>query len=67
VDIEALGISAGDTPIRVVIDPTVQTAVAAQPQVDEVQLPRTGAPLVATVMTGLVLAAGALLIRRKVR
>ena len=67
VDIEALGISAGDTPIRVVIDPTVQTAVAAQPQVGEVQLPRTGAPLVATVMTGLVLAAGALLIRRKVR
>ncbi len=67
-ELEALGIAAGEPLVRVVIDPTVQTAVAAQPQVSgEVALPRTGAPLMGAVLPGLVLALGALAIRRRIR
>lgn len=67
VDLSALGLNEGDSLIKVVIDPTVQTAVSAQPQVSQAQLPRTGAPLAATVLSGLALTVGALSLRRRIR
>lgn len=62
-------IGAGDELVRIVVDPTVETAAAAQlaPAVDEpeAELPRTGATVVATVLSGMALAAGALVFRRR--
>jgi hypothetical protein len=62
-------IGAGDELVRLVIDPSVQTAAAAQPaptvSEPEVSLPRTGAPLVGTLLSGIGLAAGALFMRRR--
>jgi LPXTG-motif cell wall-anchored protein len=57
---------------RLIIDPTVETAVAAAvgtPQVSTndpaPNLPKTGAPIVATVLSGIALAGGAMLVRRR--
>lgn len=62
-------IGAGDELVRIVIDPTVETAVAAQlaPSVSEpeVSLPKTGAQAAATILSGIGLAVGALTIRRR--
>ena len=58
---------------RLIIDPTVETAVAAavgtpasanDPKAPN--LPKTGAPIVATVLSGIALAGGALLVRRRI-
>lgn len=66
-DIPALGISAGDHLIKVVIDPSVQTQASAQ--VGEIpvgtSLPATGAAPLATIITGFAVAAGALFLRRR--
>jgi hypothetical protein len=66
----ALGIGAGDQLVRIVIDPTVETAVAAQvaPSVSnpEVSLPRTGAQVAITLLSGIGLAVGALTLRRRI-
>ncbi|HVE92891.1 MAG TPA: LPXTG cell wall anchor domain-containing protein [Actinomycetota bacterium] len=71
VAIDALGIAAGDTLVKVRIDPTVETAVGAQalnaPAVGGAQLPATGAPAMVSMISGLLLAAGALTLRRRVR
>ncbi len=62
-------IGAGDQLVRVVIDPTVETAVAAQlaPSVSEpeVSLPVTGAQVALTILSGIGLAVGALSLRRR--
>lgn len=58
-------ISAGDELVRIVIDPTVETSVAAQVASTQPELPRTGTPVVGTILSGLGLAAGTLLIRRR--
>jgi len=62
-------IGAGDELVRIVIDPTVESAAAAQvaPSVSapEPSLPKTGAPFVATILSGIALAAGALVFRRR--
>lgn len=56
---------------KLIIDPTVETAVAAQVGTPKVaaqpapNLPRTGAPIVATVLSGIAVAGGALTIRRR--
>jgi LPXTG-motif cell wall-anchored protein len=56
---------------RLIIDPTVETAVAAQVGQPDVSaqpapnLPKTGAPIVATVLSGIALAGGALMVRRR--
>lgn len=73
-DIAPLGISAGDPLIRVIIDPTVQTAVAAQPQAVTAapdanipSLPRTGASILVTVVVGAALAGGSYMVWRRIR
>lgn len=66
-------VSAGDPLIRVIIDPTVQTAVAAQPQVvaaapeagNTPSLPRTGASIALTVLVGTALAGGSYMLWRR--
>lgn len=67
-DIPALGVTAGDQLVKVIIDPTVETSVSAQ--VGEVSqaapLPATGAAPLATIATGLALTVGAIVIRRKI-
>ena len=56
---------------KLIIDPTVETAVAAQVGTPTTvtqpapNLPRTGAPIVATVLSGIAVAGGALMIRRR--
>jgi LPXTG-motif cell wall-anchored protein len=56
---------------RLIIDPTVETAVAAAvgtptSSTDPApNLPKTGAPIVATVLSGIALAGGAMLVRRR--
>ncbi len=56
---------------KLIIDPTVETAVAAQVGTPTTStqpapnLPRTGAPIVATVLSGIAVAGGALTIRRR--
>lgn len=72
VDIAGLGISAGDPLIRVIIDPTVQTAVAAQPEAAQdnaagPSLPRTGAGIALTVLIGTALVAGSYMLWRRIR
>lgn len=68
VDVSALGLNEGDSLFKVIIDPTVQTAVSAQEaQVSPAALPRTGAGILGTVVSGLLLAGGALAIRRRIR
>ncbi len=61
-------IGAGDQLVRIVIDPTVSTAVAAQVATPEAQpsLPKTGAPIVATILSGIAVAGGALVLRRRI-
>jgi hypothetical protein len=64
------GLAAGDELFHLTIDPTVQTAVAAQPQVAEApqpapSLPRTGAPAAVTMIAGVALTTGALALRRR--
>jgi LPXTG-motif cell wall-anchored protein len=70
-DITGLGISLGDPLIRVIIDPTVQTVVAAQAQIAEDEagpsLPRTGASIALTVLIGTALAAGSYMLWRRTR
>lgn len=70
-DITSLGISAGDPLIRVIIDPTVHTAVAAQPQAASQasgpSLPRTGASILVTVLLGAALAGGSYMLWRRTR
>ncbi len=56
---------------NLVIDPTVETSVAAQPVVaapveDDPTLPRTGAGAIATLLSGLGLAGGAFFARKRV-
>ncbi len=70
--IDALRISAGDSLIKVRIDPTVETSAGAAqalnaPQVGGAQLPRTGSPALVSMLSGLLLTAGALTLRRRVR
>lgn len=65
-DVAPLGISAGDELFKIVIDPTVETSVAAQVATEtEPSLPRTGAGPIATVMVGVGLAGAALLARKR--
>jgi hypothetical protein len=70
-DVAALGISAGDELFKIVVDPTVETAAAAQvaaaPVVEEEtpSLPRTGAAPMATILVGAGLAGAALFARRR--
>lgn len=64
------GLVAGDSlGVRIIVDPTVSTAVGATPAAlaAPAQLPKTGAPAVATMLSGAALAAGALALRRRVR
>jgi LPXTG-motif cell wall-anchored protein len=58
-------IGAGDELVRIEIDPTVQTSVAAQVASTKPVLPKTGAPLVGTLLSGIGLAGSALFIRRR--
>jgi hypothetical protein len=54
--------------LKVIVDPTVETAVAARvaPAAQtQPNLPRTGAPMAATALTGLGLAGSALILRRR--
>lgn len=68
VDVSALGLNEGDSFFKVVLDPTVQTAVSAQQaQAVPTALPRTGAGVLGTVFSGLVLVGGAIAIRRRLR
>jgi LPXTG-motif cell wall-anchored protein len=61
-------LTAGSSLFKIVIDPTVTTAAGAVPALAApAQLPRTGAPAVATMISGAMLAAGALFLRRRVR
>jgi LPXTG-motif cell wall-anchored protein len=64
VDVAPLGL------FHLIIDPTVETAVAAQVGTAAVnqpspQLPHTGAPITATVVAGIAVAGGALILRRR--
>jgi LPXTG-motif cell wall-anchored protein len=62
-----VGLAAGQPlGVHVIIDPTVQTAVQAA-QSAPAQLPRTGAPAVATALAGMALTGGGLFLRRRVR
>lgn len=69
VAIPALGMQEGDTLFRIILDPTVETAAAAQVATtgskDDPSLPRTGAAALATVLTGVGLAGGAFALRRR--
>lgn len=68
VDVSALGLDEGDSLFKVVLDPTVQTAVSAeQAQAVPTALPRTGAGVLGTVLSGLALAGGAFAVRRRMR
>lgn len=68
VDVSALGLNEGDSLFKVVLDPTVQTAVSAQQaQAVPTALPRTGAGVLGTVLSGLLLTGGAFAIRRRMR
>ena len=62
------GLTAGSSLFKLIIDPTVTTSAGAAPALAApAQLPRTGAPAVATMISGAMLAAGALFLRRRVR
>ncbi|HYZ92068.1 MAG TPA: LPXTG cell wall anchor domain-containing protein [Actinomycetota bacterium] len=67
---EAVGevIGAGDQLVRIVIDPTVETAVAAQVATPDSKpaLPKTGSPTIVTILSGMAMAGGSLLLRRRV-
>jgi LPXTG-motif cell wall-anchored protein len=69
VDLAALGIHAGDQLLKIVIDPTVETSVAARlaapAPVSNPNLPRTGAGALLSVLVGLGLAGTAIFLRRK--
>jgi LPXTG-motif cell wall-anchored protein len=64
-----LGITQGTQLIKVIIDPSVETsasaAVAAVAPASNPALPHTGAGALATVLTGAMLAGGALVLRRR--
>lgn len=68
-DIAALGIKAGDPLLKIVIDPTVETSVAARLAVaaptSNPNLPKTGAGALLSVLVGLGLAGTAIFLRRK--
>jgi LPXTG-motif cell wall-anchored protein len=69
VSVAALGINAGDPLLKIVIDPTVETSVAARLAAPVVpsnpSLPRTGAGALYSVLVGLGLAGTAIFLRRK--
>jgi hypothetical protein len=70
VTVAAIGLSAGDPLIKVVIDPTVETSVAARlatvkPTSGNPPMPRTGAGALYSVLVGLGLAGTAIFLRRK--
>ncbi|MGH2760868.1 MAG: LPXTG cell wall anchor domain-containing protein [Actinomycetota bacterium] len=62
-------IGAGDELVSIIVDPSVETAAAAQlaPSVGEPEpeLPKTGAPIVGSILSGMALVAGALVFRRR--
>jgi len=60
----ALGITAGTQLVKVIIDPSVETAASAQVAA-AVELPHTGAAPLATIVTGLIVMGGALVLRRR--
>jgi LPXTG-motif cell wall-anchored protein len=66
---EAVGqlIGAGDQLVRIVIDPTVETAAAAQVATPESQpsLPKTGSPTIVTILAGVAMAGASLVLRRR--
>ena len=67
-DIAALGIKAGQPLLKIVIDPTVETSVAARiaaPVPSNPSMPKTGAGALISVMVGLGLAGTAIFLRRK--
>jgi len=69
VAVAALGISAGDQLVKIIIDPTVETSVAARVAVagtSNPNLPKTGAGALLSVLVGLGLAGTAIFLRRKV-
>lgn len=68
--VQALGYEAGEPLAYVLIDPTVQTAAAANPaqpapEQEPVQLPRTGAPVLLTILGGMSLVGGGLFARNR--
>lgn len=66
--VPALGINAGDTLMKITIDPTVQTAAQAQPAVVTAPtqaLPHTGASATGTAIFGIILIGGAYVLRRR--
>lgn len=67
IDVPALGLSAGDPVFRILVDPSVETVVSAQVAAAPAPpaLPRTGAAQLATILTGLGIAGGALILRRR--
>jgi LPXTG-motif cell wall-anchored protein len=69
IDVSALGIKAGDQLFKIVIDPTVETSVAARlaapAPVSNPNLPRTGAGALLSVLVGLGLAGTAIFLRRR--
>ena len=65
-----LGITQGTPLIKIVIDPSVETAASAQvaaaaPAAKAPALPHTGAGALATIITGIAVAGGALVLRRR--
>jgi len=65
----ALGITGGTPLVKIIIDPSVETAasaqVAAAAPASSPALPHTGAAPLATIVTGLIVTAGALVLRRR--
>jgi hypothetical protein len=58
----------GSTPIKIIIDPSVETAASAgvaAASVSHPVLPHTGAAPLATIVTGLIVTGGALVLRRR--
>jgi hypothetical protein len=64
-----LGITKGTPLVRIVIDPSVETAASAQvaavAPAAAPALPHTGAAPLATIVTGMIVAGGALILRRR--
>jgi LPXTG-motif cell wall-anchored protein len=62
-----LGITKGTSLVKIIIDPSVETQVSASvaQQAAAPALPHTGAGTVATIVTGMIVAAGALILRRR--
>jgi hypothetical protein len=65
-----LGMTAGASLLKIIIDPSVQTAASAQVAAaagvaPAPALPHTGAAPLATIVTGMIVAGGALILRRR--